>query len=143
MAWTNDFSQEMPEVDSSCQIWLDQELQNCSNIADLANDPLFAQVGNECKMPTPEDSICVKDEKDCLPSCMKKKKSCFEPPDCSTDSVCSTSADSVACEDEFDVYGKYIASQLRQMELNKALRLQLEIQNLVSEARISELTKKC
>lgn len=42
-------------------------------------------------------------------------------------------------EDEFDIYGKYIASQLRKMDLHKALRIQLEIQNLVSEARISDI----
>lgn len=43
-------------------------------------------------------------------------------------------------EDEFDIYGKYIASQLRKMDLHKALRLQLEIQSLVSEARLSDIT---
>lgn len=42
-------------------------------------------------------------------------------------------------EDEFDIYGKYIASQLRKMDLQKALRVQLEIQSLVSEARLSGL----
>ncbi|KAJ0174846.1 hypothetical protein K1T71_009954 [Dendrolimus kikuchii] len=42
-------------------------------------------------------------------------------------------------EDEFDIYGKYIASQLRQMNLQKALRVQVAIQNLVSEARISDI----
>lgn len=41
--------------------------------------------------------------------------------------------------DEFDIYGKYIASQLRKMELTKALKMQLAIQNLVSEARLSDL----
>lgn len=45
-------------------------------------------------------------------------------------------------EDEFDIYGKYIASQLRKMDLRKALRIQLAIQNLVSEARISDMTNK-
>ncbi|KAM3959664.1 uncharacterized protein ACR2FA_006312 [Aphomia sociella] len=43
-------------------------------------------------------------------------------------------------EDEFDIYGKYIATQLRKMDLQKALRVQLEIQSIVSEARISSLS---
>nr|XP_026501004.1 uncharacterized protein LOC113404350 [Vanessa tameamea] len=41
-------------------------------------------------------------------------------------------------EDEFDIYGKYIASQLRSMDLTKALRLQLEIQSLIGKARLSD-----
>lgn len=45
-----------------------------------------------------------------------------------------------AKEDEFDIYGKYIATQLRKMNLQKALRVQLEIQSLVSEARISGIS---
>ncbi|XP_023942793.2 uncharacterized protein LOC112049222 [Bicyclus anynana] len=40
--------------------------------------------------------------------------------------------------DEFDMYGRYIATQLRGMDLRKALQLQLQIQTLVSEARISD-----
>ncbi|XP_013189814.2 uncharacterized protein LOC106134338 [Amyelois transitella] len=43
-------------------------------------------------------------------------------------------------EDEFDIYGKYIASQLRNMDLQKAIRVQLEIQSIVSEARLSCLS---
>lgn len=44
-------------------------------------------------------------------------------------------------DDEFEIYGKYIASQLRKMDVQKALRLQLEIQSLVSEARIADMTE--
>ncbi|XP_053611222.1 uncharacterized protein LOC128675681 [Plodia interpunctella] len=51
----------------------------------------------------------------------------------------STESDAHLSEDEFDIYGKYIASQLRNMDLQKALRVQLEIQNIVSQARISSL----
>ncbi|CAG4994594.1 unnamed protein product [Parnassius apollo] len=47
--------------------------------------------------------------------------------------------ESVSKEDEFDIYGRYIATQLRKMDLQRALRLQLEIQSLVSEARIADL----
>lgn len=41
-------------------------------------------------------------------------------------------------EDEFDIYGKFIATQLRNMELPKALRTQLAIQNLINKARLSD-----
>lgn len=73
----------------------------------------------------------------------KRKKIKHRSPslDCfrgSTDS----NADCGEKDDEFDIYGKYIASQLRKMDLQRALRLQLEIQGLVSEARISDLNIK-
>ncbi|CAH2247892.1 jg12249 [Pararge aegeria aegeria] len=45
-------------------------------------------------------------------------------------------------DDEFDIYGKYVASQLRSMDLQRALTLQLEIQNLVSGARLAELSDR-
>lgn len=45
-------------------------------------------------------------------------------------------------DDEFDIYGKYIAAQLRDMELQEALRIQLEIQSIVSAARITLLEKE-
>ncbi|VVD03663.1 unnamed protein product [Leptidea sinapis] len=44
-------------------------------------------------------------------------------------------------KDEFDVYGEYVAAQLRTMELKKALRLQLEIQEMISESRLSDLNQ--
>lgn len=43
-----------------------------------------------------------------------------------------------AKEDEFDIYGKYIASQLRKIELQRALEVQFQIQNLINKARASE-----
>lgn len=43
-------------------------------------------------------------------------------------------------EDEFDIYGKFIASQLRKMELESALRMQLKIHSLMSEARITDMS---
>ncbi|KAJ2945419.1 hypothetical protein O0L34_g230 [Tuta absoluta] len=46
----------------------------------------------------------------------------------------------ISKEDEFDIYGKYIASQLREMGLQRALRVQLQIQNIVSEARLDSLS---
>lgn len=74
----------------------------------------------------------------------KKKKIKHRSPstDCSTfRGSTDSNNESIAKEDEFDIYGKYIASQLRKMDLQKALRVQLEIQSLVSEARISDLNK--
>lgn len=75
----------------------------------------------------------------------KKKKIKHRRPstDCS-ERTFSESIDSStdSKEDEFDIYGKYIASQLRKMDLQKALRVQLEIQSLVSEARLSGLNGK-
>lgn len=43
-------------------------------------------------------------------------------------------------EDEFDIYGKYIASQLRTMNLKTSLKMKLQIQKLVSEVRLSDLS---
>lgn len=43
-------------------------------------------------------------------------------------------------EDEFDIYGKYIASQLRGMDIQRALSVQLQIQRLVSDARMEQLS---
>ncbi|XP_050347638.1 uncharacterized protein LOC126771672 [Nymphalis io] len=45
-------------------------------------------------------------------------------------------------EDEFEIYGKYIAMQLRTMDLRKALRLQIEIQSLIGKARLSDLSNQ-
>lgn len=54
----------------------------------------------------------------------------------------SDDEDIIAREDEFEIYGKFIASQLRSLSLPRAVQLQLEIQNLVSEARLAELSNK-
>ncbi|KAF9421260.1 hypothetical protein HW555_002732 [Spodoptera exigua] len=76
----------------------------------------------------------------------KKKKIKHRRPstDCSERTFVDTIDSNIdtAKEDEFDIYGKYIASQLRKMDLQKALRVQLEIQSLVSEARLSGLNGK-
>ncbi|CAG4994579.1 unnamed protein product [Parnassius apollo] len=134
-------TQETSEVDSSCQIWVDQELEN-RNIEETYPDPLNAQTDTEYDSSKPDDSISyIKVEKDRTPPTYKKLKKKkikhrVSEQDYSTDST----TESVAMEDEFDIYGKYIAAQLRKMNLHKALRLQLEIQSLVSEARISDIT---
>lgn len=127
-------------MDSSCQVWVDQELQN-GNIEEINPDPLVPQTDDEYSDAVKtEISTHVKKEKLLSPIHKKNKKKKFKHKipiqDYSTDS----NSENLVKEDEFDIYGKYIASQLRKMDLYKALRLQLEIQNLVSEARISDIT---
>lgn len=73
---------------------------------------------------------------------IKRKKIKHRSSSTASDGSIQGSLDSnldVCKEDEFDIYGKYIASQLRNMDLKRALKLQLQIQGLVSEARLSDL----
>ncbi|XP_059057898.1 uncharacterized protein LOC131851411 [Achroia grisella] len=134
-----DNPQESAEVDSSCQIWVDQELQN--GVTEEVNpDPLIPQTDEEYDSTRADDTVSkIKKERNTLSSYkkIKKKKLKHRSPvqDYSTDS----NSECLANEDEFDIYGKFIAVQLRKMDLHKALRLQLEIQNLVSEARIADM----
>ncbi|CAH0589262.1 unnamed protein product [Chrysodeixis includens] len=131
--------QESLEIDSSCQIWVDQESES-ANLDETNPDPLVPQTDDEYDSLKPDEQISkVKLERQSSPvyyKKIKKKKLKHRLPirNYSSDSVSDCSKD-----DEFDIYGKYIASQLRKMDLHKALRLQLEIQNLVSEARISDI----
>lgn len=53
--------------------------------------------------------------------------------------VTDLSSEGTRKEDEFDVYGQFIAAQLRQMDLQIALKVQLEIQNIISRARLCDL----
>ncbi|PZC71918.1 hypothetical protein B5X24_HaOG212259 [Helicoverpa armigera] len=131
-------SQDPPDVDSSCQIWVDQELQN-ANMEEANPDPLVPQTDDEydsTKLEEPPSKVKI--ERHSSPIYYKKIKKKKLKHRAATRKY---SSDSQSCtkEDEFDIYGKYIASQLRKMDLHKALRLQLEIQNLVSEARISDI----
>lgn len=127
-------------MDSSCQIWVDQELQN-ANLDETNPDPLVPpqtddeydsakldEQPSKVKIERRSSSVYYKKIK------KKKLKHRVAARNYSTDSSSQCSK-----EDEFDIYGKYIASQLRKMDLHKALRIQLEIQNLVSEARISDI----
>ncbi|CAK1586678.1 unnamed protein product [Parnassius mnemosyne] len=135
-------TQETFEVDSSCQIFVDQELEN-GNIEETNPDPLNAQTDTEYDSSKPDDSIShIKKEKEhkTPPTYKKLKKKKIKHRVSEQDYSTDSTTESVAMEDEFDIYGKYIASQLRKMELHKALRLQLEIQSLVSEARISDIS---
>ncbi|XP_049876182.1 uncharacterized protein LOC126373875 [Pectinophora gossypiella] len=119
--------QQAPEVDSS-EIWV--ETRN-EKLDEQNPDPLISQTDEELQEPS--DEVNTKKKK--RSSFKKKKKFKRKSP------VCYVSdSNSESREDEFDIYGKFIASQLRQMDLQKALRLQLEIQSLVSEARISDIS---
>ncbi|CAH0694435.1 unnamed protein product [Spodoptera exigua] len=127
-------SQEAPDVDSACQIWVDQELQN-TNMDEVNPDPLIPQTDDEYdSAKLDEQPSKVKIERRSSPIYYKKiKKKKLKhratPRNYSTDSVPQCTK-----EDEFDIYGKYIASQLRKMDLHKALRIQLEIQNLQQDS---------
>lgn len=115
------------EADSSSQIWVLTETQD-GNTAKTTNSLIshieFEQV---------EDILEQTDSKQYSPKANKrikrkklKRKSLYR-------------TSNSECEDEFDIYGKFIASQLRQMDMHRALQLQLEIQSLVSEARMADL----
>lgn len=119
-------SQE-PVVDSS-EMW-QNELRTDSGEAENP-DPLIPQLDEEFE---PQQKHKVKPE-NLSPVHFKKKikKKKLKLRKSSIDSNSDGGR-----EDEFDIYGKFIAAQLRGMELQQALRIQLEIQNLISEARIS------
>lgn len=125
-------------MDSSCQIWLDQELPD-ETTEETHPDPLIPIIGenrdSNAKEPVSEvkQKNAIKRNKKIKKKKSKHRNICFAD----SNSECNvTEASNV--EDEFDIYGKYIASQLRKIDLHKALRLQLQIQTLVSEARISD-----
>lgn len=134
-------TQEASEVDSSCHIWVEGDLPN-DNTEESDTNPLNP-TDTECDTSKPGASLHIKKEADDSSQSfdkVKKKKTKHQSSeqDYSTDSM----SESVALEDEFDIYGKYIAAQLRNMDLHKALQLQLEINNLVGKARISELSNE-
>ncbi|XP_041982190.1 uncharacterized protein LOC121735424 [Aricia agestis] len=85
------------------------------------------------------DKVQVKTEKDRTFKTRHKKIKRHTPSSDQSfiDSIIPNTA--LGVEDEFDIYGKYIASQLRSLDLKNALRIKLQIQGLVSEARIEEL----
>lgn len=122
-----------PVVDST-QMWENDELDIKND--ELSNlDPLIPQTEEEYDI---SQESKVKTERRLSPvhfkkKIKKKKLKRKVPRRLSTDS----SSEAGLREDEFDIYGKFIAAQLRGMELQRALRIQLEIQNLISEARIA------
>lgn len=45
------------------------------------------------------------------------------------------------CEDEFDIFGRHVAAQLRQLGLVNALKAQSKIQSVLTELRIEEISQ--
>ncbi|CAG4951252.1 unnamed protein product [Colias eurytheme] len=128
---------EAQEVDSSCQIWVNQIETSLKE--EIDPDPLIPQSDENCDSPKPANYNEIKDESESSTPCKKLKKKKFKH----SKSYNSESHVTTEKEDEFDIFGKYIASQLRSMHLQKALRLQLEIHGLVNEARVSEINDDC
>ncbi|XP_047992550.1 uncharacterized protein LOC125231215 [Leguminivora glycinivorella] len=131
---------EMPEVDSSSQLWVDQDLPNV-NAEDSNPDPLVPHTDDECDSNQLEDSENIKQEIHTSAHFkkIKKKKLKHRAKDYYSQSIDSVNQSKY--EDEFDIYGKYIASQLRKMDLRNSLKLKLQIHSLVSEARLSDLSR--
>ncbi|XP_053611217.1 uncharacterized protein LOC128675678 [Plodia interpunctella] len=81
----------------------------------------------------PESEEHPHSESDCEVETKRKKEMPEEEPD-SVNQLFFVDANSSPKDDEFEHYGKYVASVLRNMELDKALQVQLEIQNLLSKS---------
>lgn len=132
---------QQDEAEDVCQeIWAAPSTHSIDTL-----DP-FPETDDDYKLlvlkPEPNDSH-IKQEENSF-KVKKKKLKRRHPSTDGSDRTFRGSLDSSsesAKEDEFDIYGKYIATQLRKMNLQKALRVQLEIQSLVSEARISGISK--
>lgn len=101
---------------------------------ELDSDPLIPDTDNYCDSPKPDDSNGEESEPSRPPTKTKKKKYKHIKSNIESHFECTK-------EDEFDIFGKYIATQLRSMNLYKALRLQLEIHSLVNEARVSDINE--
>lgn len=119
-------------------MWVDQGLHN-GNTEDSNPDPLIPQTDDEYDSNRLEETVeNIKKEMHSSPlpyKKIKKKKLKHRAKEYFSEAV-----ENQTKEDEFDIYGKYIASQLRKMELRNALKLKLEIHSLVSEARISDMS---
>ncbi|XP_075980345.1 uncharacterized protein LOC142979363 [Anticarsia gemmatalis] len=159
--WHKCFSRKRPAEDCSfdsqqdvtedpCQkIWLSQ---NSEGIEEETIDP-FPEDDDEYNLilkseprdvsHTTREFQQIERSEDRYENKKKKIKQRSPSTDCSTfRGSTDSNSESMVKDDEFDIYGKYIATQLRKMDLQKALRVQLEIQSLVSEARISDLNGK-
>lgn len=136
------FLLQQPEGDDAQKVWLpddDDDDADC-NDDEEPKDPITS---------TPDDNyiLLLKTEPDDTKSpeiethnVVKTRKRKYNP-SANQPEQSFVSVDSTSGEDEFDIYGKYIASQLRRMGLERALRVQLQIQSIVSEARIDHLTE--
>lgn len=133
-------SQEALEMDSDEAAWPHQDKTLASTFEEESSDPLnpLLYTDNEYDtVATQRSAIQVKIEEDSFPEysnmyLKRKKRKLKKPPQFIQSQIKTWYKD-----DEFDIYGKYIASQLRKMELQSALQVQLEIQNLMKEAMTS------
>lgn len=55
--------------------------------------------------------------------------------------ICETAKEDFK-EDEFDIYGKYVANQLRNLNIIRAMEAQTQITTLLSNARIEDIKEK-
>ncbi|KAG6463861.1 uncharacterized protein LOC115452640 [Manduca sexta] len=132
------YDQQDP-IEESSEVWVSHTNNLDSNIDPFQDNEDYNSIVLKVE---PNDFYKIENSNQCK---VKKKKAKLRSPSVEfSDRTFRGSMDSsdLAKEDEFDIYGKYIASQLRKMDVQKALRVQLEIQSLVSEARILDLTNK-
>lgn len=136
-AWSS--QNKMPELDPDQAVWSSQDKLLANRLEDVNSDPLLSlpYTDNNDTSATQESLVQIKIKQDFSAACSnklqkRKRKKLIKP-----HYFIRTQIENYTKEDEFDIYGKYIASQLRKMELQRALRVQFEIQHLMNEARIS------
>lgn len=136
--------------DSAQKVWINGDPDTTDGNRDMDKDPFVSPADDDYILLLKTEPDDTKAEKADPPKPYKRKRKMkrHSPSlDQLVDSYRGRSTDSStepattsSKEDEFDIYGKYIASQLRRMGLQRALRVQLQIQNIVSEARIEHLS---
>ncbi|XP_045451399.1 uncharacterized protein LOC123660343 [Melitaea cinxia] len=133
--------EESGVIDNDSQkLWNADETGNTSDEANLQS--LIPENNNDLNLylkSEPEDTVPIHIDRH-SPRKIRRKKIKQRIPISDMPDVLQYSLDSnvkLDKDDEFDIYGKYIASQLRSMDLKKSLRLQLQIQRLISKGRLS------
>lgn len=134
--------QDTGEEDSSQKVWVTEEADTLDGNDDADKDPFITQAEEDyillLKSEPKDDNAEQKETK------YRQKKRKFKHRSTSSDTSEPGSRSILSYEsqkeDEFDIYGKYIASQLRGMDIQRALRVQLQIQRLVSDARMEQLS---
>ncbi|CAH2247896.1 jg12251 [Pararge aegeria aegeria] len=125
------------EIDSSAGIWVNIEPENNLD-GDSQPDPLVTNSFDDFESAESLTPIKIEGSKYSQSNKKIKKKKRLKHGNLST----LTLKDSIFVRkkwDEYDIYGKFIASQLRGMNVKTASRLQLQIQSLVSAAKLAEM----
>ncbi|XP_041982014.1 uncharacterized protein LOC121735300 isoform X2 [Aricia agestis] len=117
---THSMVPETFEIDPPSEMWMDRNPDNSHD------DPLSAQSDDGYVESNTDLNHVMEYSSHRKIKKKKTKKQSTEYNSCN-----------ISLEDEFDIYGKYIAEQLRKMNIKRALGIQLEIQRILSEARIS------